>query len=276
MLEHESGVIDAFDTPNETEVKEEVKEAEGQEAKEADETPEVTEEKENKTTGEEQVRKKRPTGFQRKISKLEQQNAELAARLAEIEKSKAPQGITKEPNLDDFDSFDAFNAALVQYKVDKALGEREKKVQEQQEQQKVINEQQAANLAWEKKVESLGELAEEYEELVAEHSTTLFREELIQATYESDLGPQIRHYLLKNPEELAKVNKPRNELSSLAIYKKIADLEDQLSAKPAVKVSKSSDPITPLKGSVKTAVKLESLDTDAFLQQRHPHLFKRK
>lgn len=256
MIENESGAIGAVDSSSEvTEVIEEVKALE-------------TEAPENKPDGE--VERKRPSGFRRKINKLEQQLAEANARLAKLSE---PQG-AQEPHIDDFESFDAYNVALVQHKVNQAIAERDKRAREEQEQQKFISQQEQVKSAWEQKEEALGDLYEEYEDLVAQHSNTPFRQELIQATFESDLGPQIRHYLLKNPEELAKVNKSPAELSAYAIFKKVAELEEKLS-KPTVKVSKSPEPITPVKGTSRTVVKLDNLDTDSYIAQRYPGLYRR-
>ncbi len=235
------------------------------------ETPEIetTEKQEEQAEGE--VKSKRPTGFQRKISKLEQQNAQLEARLAELSKPKVN---SDKPNIDNFESFDAYNEALLDWKVDQREAVREQKIKEAEEQKEAKAREAKTLSEWEQKEDSLGDDLDEYEELVAKNSKTSFRQELIQATFESDLGPQIRHYLLKNPEELAKVNTA--ELSSYAIYKKVAELESKLSIKPTVKVSKSSEPITPVRGTSKTAVKLDNLDTDSYIAQRYPSIYGKK
>lgn len=252
MLENESGDIVAVDQPNEV----------------VEETNVETTPQEEKADGE--VKRKRPSGFHRKISKLEQQLAEKDARLAELEQKIKPQA--KVPQLGDFESFDAFNSALIQHKVDEVVKERETKAKEEQQRKEALAKQQEVLSAWEQKEESLGDAYEEYEQLVAENTETPFRQELIQATFESDLGPQVRHFLLKNPDELAKINNPN--ISSYAIYKRVAELEAKLS-KPAVKVSKSPEPITPVKGTAKTAVKLDNLDTDSYIAQRYPGLYKK-
>lgn len=260
MFENESGDIVAVDNSNEvTAVEEQKPEAEVAEPVEQEE----------QTEGE--VRRKRPSGFHRKISKLEQQNVELAARLAELSQPKVN---SDKPNIDNFDSFDAYNEALLDWKVDQRDAQRELARAEQEKKKEIEARQTEALSTWEKKEESLGDDFEEYEELVAQNKNVSFREELVQATFESELGPQIRYYLLKNPEELAKINKSPAELSSFAIYRKIAELESKLSKPTVNRVSKSSEPITPVRGSAKTAVKLEGLDTDSFIAQRHPHLFR--
>ncbi len=266
MLENESGDIVVVENSNE------VAPVVEQEAPES----EVTNEQEEKQEAEGEVKRKRPTsGFVRKLNKLEQQLAEKDARLAELEKKLTkPQGSDK-PNIDNFDSFEAYNEALLDWKVDQRDVERERRTQEREQQKEIKAKQSEALSSWEKKEESLGDDLEEYEELVAQHQNTSFRNELIQATFESDLGPQIRHFLLKNPDELAKINKA--ELSSFAIFKKISELESKFSKPPVNKVSKSSEPITPLKGTSKTGVKLENInDADQWIAHRYPHLYGKK
>lgn len=261
MFENESGDIVAVDNSNE------VAEVVEQEIPET----EVTEEQE----AEGEVKRKRPSGFHRKISKLEQQNAELSARLAELSKPK--EASSEKPNIDNFESFDEYNEALTDWKVERKLEEREQKKAQEEEQKKVKEQASTISSEWERKEESLGDDLDEYEELVAQNRNTSFRQELIQATFESDLGPQIRLFLLKNPDELAKINKSPSELSSYAIFKKVAELEAKLSKPPVNKVSKSSEPITPVRGTAKSTVSLDKIyDTDQWIAARHSHLFGKK
>lgn len=265
MIENESGDIVAIDNSNEVVKVEELKtETETTESQEQEEQPEG------------EVKRKRPSGFHRKINKLEQQLAERDARLADLEQKLKPQSSDK-PNIENFDSFDQYNEALTDWKVEQKLEERDQKKLQEEETKKAKEQESSVLSAWEQKEESLGDKYEEYEELVAQHQNTKFRQELIQATFESDLGPQIRHYLLKNPDELAKINKSPAELSSYAIFKKVAELESKLSIPPVNKVSKSSEPITPVRGSAKTSISLDKIsDTDQWIATRHPHLYGKK
>lgn len=265
MLENQPGEIEvALENPQEvTEVVEQTPE------------PEVTEPvetQENNTEGE-KVKKPRNSGFHKKISRLEQQNAELAARLAEL--SKPATVSTEKPNIDNFDSFDAYNEALLDWKVDQKEREREERVKQEQEKQKQVAKQNEAKSSWEQKIDALDESYDDYEEVVGKYNNVNVRHEIIQATAESDLGPQIRYHLAKNPDILESLN--NDTASSLVIYKKIAELETKLSAKPTVKVSKSSEPITPVRGTAKTVVKLDgSTDADTWIAARHPHLYGKK
>lgn len=261
MLENEFGdIVASNDSAPVESVEVEVKEPEAPEAK-----VEITEEK---TEGEE-VRKKRPTGFQRKITKLEQENADLQAKLAEYSKP-----LDTEPNIDDFPDFAAYNKAIVRFEAKQLLKEEQERVVQAQEQQKIVEKQNAAKASWEEKIDALD--VDDYDEVINKYKDVQIRKEIIQAMTESDLGPELTYYLAKNPDELSAINKSPDEIGAMAIYKKIAEIEQRLSTKPAVKGTKSPAPITPVKGSSPTSVDDNDLDTDAFIAKYHPTLLKKR
>ncbi len=232
---------------------------------------------ENNTEGE--VRKKRPSGFQRKISKLEQEKADLAAQLAEYKKPTATLA-PKKPTLDEYATYDDFLGAqdsyyeaLTDYKAKKAIEEYEESKTTRKVQEELAAKQKEVEQSWEDKIDALDESYDDFDEVMSKYEKTLFRNDLIQAIRESDVGPQIQYHLGKNPELLNKLN--AKTISPFAIYKEIAKIESQLSnQKPAVRVSKSSEPITPVKGSSRSSVNLSNLDADSYMAQRYPHLMK--
>jgi hypothetical protein len=61
---------------------------------------------------------------------------------------------------------------------------------------------------------------------------------------ESDVGPQLRYYLAKNPDVTVKLS----EMSPLAAAREIGKLEVKLQATPATKTSSAPAPISPVKG----------------------------
>lgn len=264
MIENESGDIVAVDNSNE------VAQVEGQNPETGTAAPVETQE-ENNTDGE--VKRKRPSGFHRKINKLEQQLAEKDARLADLEQKLKPQDELVEPNIDNFYSHDEYNRAVIRYETNNILKIQREKAQEEKELQEKIEKENQVKSHWEQKVDALGESYDDYEDVIGKYKNVNVRREIIQATAESDLGPQIRYYLAKNPEILNTINNENS--SSLAIYKKIAEIEATLSKPSVNKVSKSSEPISPVKGTAKTAVKLDNLDTDSYIAQRYPHLYKK-
>ncbi len=255
-----SGDEVAVDNSNQTETTEVAKteEAEGQEDQE-----------ENNTEGE--VRKKRPSGFQRKISKLEQQNADLAAQLAKLSQSATLE--VKKPTIDDYQTYDDYVEALTEYKASEVLSKRDSEAVAKRENEELATRQREVEQSWEDKIDSLDENYDDFDEVMSKYKTTLFRNDLIQAVRESDLGPQVQYHLAKNPELLNRLN--AKTISPFAIYKEIAKIESQITSKPAVRVSKSSEPITPVKGTARTSVNLKELDTDSYMAQRYPELMKR-
>jgi len=240
---------------------------------------EKPENQENNAEGE--SRKKRPSGFQRKISKLEQAVAERDARIAELTKSTTATLAPKKPTLDDYGTYDEFLGAqdsyyeaLTDYKAKKAIEEYESSKTKRKEQEELATKQREVEQSWEDKIDALDENYDDFDEVMDKYKTTMFRTDLVQAIRESDSGPQLQYHLAKNPELLEKLNS--KTISSFAIYKELAKVESQLASKPAVKVSKSSEPITPVKGTSRTAVSLEKLDTSSYIAQRYPHLYKRR
>ncbi len=233
---------------------------------------------ENNTEGE--VRKRRPSGFHRKITKLEQAVADRDARIAELTKSTATLA-PKKPTLDEYATYDDFLGAqdsyyeaLTDYKAKKAIEEYEESKTVRKEKEELAAKQREVEQSWEDKIDSLDETYDDFDEVMGKYKDTLFRNDLIQAIRESDVGPQVQYHLGKNPELLNRLN--AKTISPFAIYKEITKIESQLSnQKPAVRVSKSSEPITPVKGSSRSSVNLSNLDTDSYMAQRYPHLLNR-
>lgn len=253
MLENEFGDIVASNDSTSVEV--EVKEPEAPETIEAE--PEKAEE-ENNTEGEE-VRKKRPSGFQRKITKLEQENATLTSRLAALEK---PAMLDKEPNLDDYPDLIQFNRDVIRYENHQAELKRQAALTEQ---------------AWQAKIESLDDDKwGAFQKLQEDYRDVNIRTQIINSAKKSDIGPDILLHLDKNPDLFDKLNDKNT--SDLSIKRSIAAIEEQLKGgqKPAVKGTKSPAPITPVKGSSPTSVDDNDLDTDAFIAKYHPTLLKKR
>lgn len=223
-----------------------------------------------------EVKKKKTSGFHRKISRLEREKAEIAAERAqlteELNKYRSSSAkLDKEPQLEDYKDWSEFNRATIQYGVQQELKQRDQALQKQKDSE----ERQKIAHTWKQKVEALIDSDDKYEDF--EEVTGYFKDKYVhpainQALGDSDVGAQLAYYLGENPEVVEDLNKK----TPFAIAKELAKIEASFS-KPAVnKISKSSPPITPVKGSAKTATKLDALDTNSFLAQRYPHLLKRK
>lgn len=242
------------------------------------ENPEVTEqpgtgenpENDNADGEIEQVKKKKLGGWQRKLTRLERENAELRAKInpGNPEVTANPD---KEPQLNDYATYDEFNKAAIDYKVNQALTERDRKAQEA----KNTEEKKKAFNNWQQKVDALIDSDEKYEdfhEVIDKFKNVYVHPAINLVLAESDIGPEIAHYLGHNPELIEELNKK----PPYAVAKEMAKIEASLSHKPSAKVSKSPPPITTVKGTATTTVKLDNLDTTSYLVQRHPHLLKSK
>jgi len=260
MIENDSGAPLAVDNSNEVaevQVVEQLLDAEEPKT----ETAESVEKQENNTDGE--VKRKRPSGFHRKINRLEQENAQLAAKLAKLE---TPQVTNEKPIIDNFATYDEYTEALTDWKVEQKLVNRDKEARNIEIEKQKAKEQQT----WQEKIDSLSDDYEDYEEVVGSAFNNV---QLDQAVIDAakEAGPEVIYKMAQNKELAAKIAK----MSAVQAIKEIVRLESELST-PTVKISKSSEPIKPGRGTAKTTVKLESLDTDSYIMQQHPHLFGKK
>ena len=263
MLENESGAIDAIDdsTP-EVEV-ETVVETEAEELT-IDKTEEEPKEETLEEPQEKPAKRKRPSGFHRKISRLEKRNAELEAQLeARVEPAK----LDKRPELDDYETFSDYNAAdktyteaLVQRSVKTALTERDSNAEK-------AAKQTAAQTNWQQKVDALDSDYDDFEEVLAEYADYPVRKELRETMDESKVGPQLAYHLAMNPEVLEDLQ----DKSPRAFYLAIDKIEASLVKKPVARIGKAPAPIKPVKTSATTVPNLADMDFETY----RAHLKKR-
>lgn len=208
----------------------------------------------------EKVKKPKIGGWQRKLNKLERENAELKEKLNQ----NAPAVPTEKPNLDAYETYDQYLDALADWKVEQKLQEKAEKDTKAQQAQA----EQAKQDAWIDRIEALDDSYNDYEEVVLNGFRGVqIRDDVFEAIQESDVGPQLAYYLAKNPDVLARVNDPRKSVLTLA--KEIAQLEGQVAVKPEAKrASKLPAPISPIRDSAASTVDLHDLDTEAYLAQR--------
>ena len=209
-------------------------------------------------------KKKRYTGYQRKLYRYEQQIAELNAKLAERDK---PKSLDK-PVIDNFQTHDEYVEAISRW-THRQEFERENK---QREEIQAKQKQQQELERWQEKIDALPDEYDDYEYVVGRAFNNVQIHPLVVAAIKETERPEIAYQLGKDLELRDKI---LNMTPTQAI-KEIAKLEAQLQNKPTVKVSKSSEPITPVKGRATSVVNLESMESQDYIKQRYPHLFKRK
>ena len=213
---------------------------------------------ENNTEGE-QVKKKRPNGLRRKVAKLE-------AKLAEYEAKQNPVAVVsnEKPKLEDYPDLDTFIEALAEYKAGEVVDKKLRTVEETKRAKEVNN-------TWNTRLNDFKKVQPDYDDVISEYADVPFRREIVDVTSDSEIGPQMRYYLATNPEVLEQIN--NESVSSIQIIKKLALIESQLQGssqvqKPAVKVTKSPAPITPVKKTSTSTIDLSNLDTESYVANR--------
>ena len=214
--------------------------------------------------------KKKLTGWQRqqrKLERLERENEELkASKQSNPALVTAPVQTDKEPNLNDYESYDAYNKALVRHEAKQLL----KAELDARDTQTRATQQ---NQSWNTKVNEAVKEMPDYHELMSEYEDVPVRQEILDATAESDIGPKMRYHLAKNPELLEEINAPN--VSSYKIFAKLAQIEAELTGsgqkdKAVVKkVTQSPPPITPVKRGSSTTVSLAEMSTEDFIKYRN-------
>lgn len=222
------------------------------------ETPDVVEEEgqEIKDSGE-QVKKK-PSGWQRKIAKLEAENAELRARTTPPATALLEN---KEPALENYQTWEDYNSALIEYKAEQTV----KKILEQKDNQ--VKEAELVK-TWKQKVEAAKVELPDYDEVVSELIDMPRRQEIDDILTDSPVGAKLAYHLAQNPELLDSLN----QSSSFTIFKTLAQLETQFGGgkeKAVVKVSQSPPPITPVRKGATNSKSLAEMSTDEFIAARN-------
>jgi hypothetical protein len=184
--------------------------------------------------------KKRQTGSARAKAKLAEErekNRQLLERLERLEakgtpepKQPAPEG---KPKLDDFESFEAFNEALTDWKVDQKLRARESEAQTTK-----------AVQSWEAKKEAARAEIEDFDEVLADMIAPA--PVVVAVMNESEHTAKIAYHLAQHPDELRKINQMSPPAAALAI----ADIALQFKAAPEPKKeapkTKAPAPINPV------------------------------
>lgn len=223
-----------------------------------DEKPEAESEQSEEEQGDESEKDKpkKKGGFQRRIDKL---NARISAREQELEywKSQAlkqgaseekPKNVESKPNdgrpvADDFENHSDYLEALIDWKAEQKIKERDlkqKKEQAESEQEKLVREHAERVQSFSKEVEDFQEVLSEVDDV----PVSLTFQELILA---SENGPKLMYELAKNREEFERINK----LSPLAAARELGKFEAKISksteVKPEIKkTTKAPNPITPV------------------------------
>lgn len=170
----------------------------------------------------------------------------LEARLKEVESRSAPQEAPKadngEPQPNQFTDMYEYAKALTDYQVEKRMSEIEIRKQAEQQQ----NEKKQVIDSFVKRVEAAKASLPDFDEMVGSADVTVSNE-VRDAIWESDVGPQILYHLAENPDVAEKLKSMTVAAANRFIGKLEAQFEPQ--TKPVVGKSKAPAPINPIRSA---------------------------
>ena len=179
--------------------------------------------------------------------KEREQRESLEAKVKELESRSQPQKAesTEEPRPEQFTDMYEYAKALTDYKVDQRLGEEKQKVEQakaEAQRQQVIN-------TWAKRVESAKAEMPDFEAMVGS-ADVVVSNEVRDAIFESDVGPQVLYHLAENPDIAEKLQ----GMTVTSALRTIGKLEAQFEkAEPQTKTvvgkSKAPAPINPIRSA---------------------------
>ena len=179
--------------------------------------------------------------------KEREQRESLEAKVKELEGRNQPQKVevADEPRPEQFTDMYEYAKALTDYKVDQRLGEEKQKVEQakaEAQRQQVIN-------TWAKRVESAKAEMPDFEAMVGS-ADVVVSNEVRDAIFESDVGPQVLYHLAENPDIAEKLQ----GMTVTSALRTIGKLEAQFEkAEPQTKTvvgkSKAPAPINPIRSA---------------------------
>lgn len=136
----------------------------------------------------------------------------------------------KKPESKDFDTYEAFNEALVDYKMSETRAAEAKAASERA----ALDVALAAGLAWNERVAKVtSEVHADYADVMAEASDMPISKAMNDTIFEMPRGPEVAYFLAKNPDECARIAKlkPYAAAAELGVIQK--ELAAAVSGKPA-------------------------------------------
>lgn len=264
---HNASVKAAEESEKEASVKSPEEEKESEPAKDAGETTEKSDDSEKEGESEEsdsekgedeskdesdesnkeddeklEAKSKRRKGFERRIEKLnarakaiEEEAAYWKRKALEGEKSEKTDDEPKvkadesaRPDVDDFETYDDYVEALTEYKAKQLLAAKDQESREKQ----IAREHEAKISSHNSRVEKYAKENPEYlndlnDFIADEGEDYMLSASLEQSLVESENGPQLMHELLKDPEEMKRVN----SLGPMGVARALGRIEARLESK---------------------------------------------
>jgi len=165
-----------------------------------------------------------------------------ALRAQQQQQAPQPQEDSTKPRLEQFDyDEEKFHDALMDWK----LEQRERRTRQQQQQAQQQQQYQEFGLKQQRYMQK----NPSYQQLAmqADRAGVQFNESLVEMIMTSDVGVQLHHHLLSNPDKLERLNNG----NSLANMRELMRLEQTFSKQKPKPVSKAPEPITPTGGGAR-------------------------
>lgn len=192
---------------------------------------------------------------QRRIDKLTREKyqaraeAEVLRRQLEERSRQEPQPQEQRssgvPKLEQFQSFDEYEAAKEAY-YERKWEEKQTAREREAEEARRRSNSENMDKEWRKRRDEVANQIPDYAERMEEASDMMLNEATVEAIKESDVGPKIAYHLATHPEEAAKLF----NLSPSATLRAIGRIEAKIEAEGSKKqISSAPKPIKPVTGS---------------------------
>jgi hypothetical protein len=136
----------------------------------------------------------------------------------------APPAAAEEPESKNFDTYEAYNKALVKFMLAQDRATEAKTAGDR----KAADAEAAKGLAWNERVEAAKAKLPDFADKMAEAAELPISKAMHETIFESERGPEVAYYLASNPEEAARIEK----LGPLAAAREIGKIEAGIAAPP--------------------------------------------
>jgi DNA repair exonuclease SbcCD ATPase subunit len=218
--------------------------------------PELHEEKKRginerftKLTAAKREAEERATKAAEEAKALKEEREQLARERDELKAKYEPVKTEQDPEPlpEQFNDVKEYAKALKEWTADNTKREEAKRIAEET----VAKKQQEKTNNWKSRWENAEKSIPDFKEVMAKADGLMISNEAQSALMDSEVGPEICHYLAKNPAEVEKMN----GMTIDKMLKFIGKLEDKVEVKQETKqtvaktpISQAPAPISPLKG----------------------------
>ncbi len=199
-------------------------------------------------------KKRRRGGFQKKISRLEAENAALrAGQQPKAEILAKPENVTDaEPTPDKFTTYEDFTKALAEFQTKKVLKEADDAKAKKSREEAETAEFKAKLDKYQEGVNAVREANPDFDEAMAEFDDVPINPAIRAALVQSDtMGAEIAYYLSKHPDQFAALN--QQNVGYVQVMHAFGKIEARIEAskpspaeKAVVKTTSAPPPIKPV------------------------------